>query len=42
MIKVALSRESEYNRGAECWKSVPPDLHGGLYVNDVSTSATFS
>jgi len=28
---------SEYNRGAGCGKTARPDLHGGLYVNVVST-----
>jgi hypothetical protein len=28
---------SEYDRGAGCGKTARPDLHGGLYVNEVPT-----
>ena len=33
--------ESEYNRGAGCGKTARPDLHGGLYVNEVPTITIF-
>jgi len=33
----AMHCESEYDRGAGCGKTARPDLHGGLYVNEVST-----
>ena len=33
----ALHCESEYDRGAGCGKTARPDLHGGLYVNEVPT-----
>jgi len=35
--KGALHCASEYNRGAGCGKTARPDLHGGLYENEVPT-----
>ena len=36
-IMEVLHCESEYNRGAGCEKIARPDLHGGLYENEVPT-----
>ena len=36
-VMEVLHCESEYNRGAGCGKTARPDLHGGLYVNEVPT-----
>ena len=37
---IVLYCESEYNRGAGCGKTARPDLHGGLYENEVPTITT--